>query len=218
MAARREEVLCVLRAEIFPDGAWHGFVGEGLQRCQRVIREQSFFLPRGQVEDDSTYQQIIPYCVFRHGDLYFLTRRLKASKEKRLRQQYSLGVGGHINRSDLAGGDPITDGMRREWEEEVVYGGSFKAELLGLLNDDSSPVSKVHLGVVFLIDGDSAEIAIRETDKLSGELLTLEEMRIHYLAMESWSQMVYDRLLIERPEEAGSGLRVQRQANEPDAV
>ena len=27
-----------------------------------------------------------------------------------------------------------------------------------------------------------------------GERLTLEEMRIYYLGMESWSQMVYDRL------------------------
>jgi predicted NUDIX family phosphoesterase len=52
----------------------------------------------------------------------------------------------------------------------------------------------VHLGVVFLVDGDSPNISIRETDKLAGELLTLEEMRIYYLGMESWSQMVYDRL------------------------
>ncbi len=217
MGTPREEVLCVRRTDIFPDSAWHGFVGEGLERCQRVIREQSFFLPRGQVEDDPTYQQIIPYCVFRHGDRYFLTRRLKASSEKRLRQQYSLGVGGHINRRDVAGGDPITDGMRREWEEEVQYRGSFDAALLGLLNDDSSPVSKVHLGVVFLIDGDSPEIAIRETDKLSGELLTLDEMRIHYLAMESWSQMVYDRLRGAPVETAGSGLAIERQASRPNA-
>jgi len=67
--------------------------------------------------------------------------------------------------------------------------------LLGLLNDESAPVSKVHLGVVFLVDGDSPNIAIRETTKLAGELLTLEQMRIYYLEMESWSQMVYDRLL-----------------------
>ena len=190
-----EHVLCVRREDIFPDGAWHGFVDTGLERAQRVIRETSFFMPRAEVEDDPAYQQIIPYVVFRHEDRYFLTRRLKASSEKRLRQQYSLGVGGHINPGDLEHGDPIADGMRREWEEEVEYRGHFEARLLGLLNDDSSPVSKVHLALVFLVDGDSTEIAIRETEKLSGELLTLEEMRIYYLGMESWSQMVYDRLL-----------------------
>jgi predicted NUDIX family phosphoesterase len=199
VSAASEQVLCVKREDIFPDGAWHGFVSDRLERHQAVIREHHFFMARAKVEDDPNYQQIIPYVVFRHGDLYFLTHRLRASSEKRLRKQYSLGVGGHINPGDLDAGDPIQDGLKREWEEEVIYEGSFDAKLIGLLNDDSSPVSKVHLGVVFLVDGDTPHIAIRETEKLAGELLTLEQMRIYYLGMESWSQMVYDRL-------AGEGL------------
>ena len=186
----------VPRRDIFPDGAWHGFVEEGLERHQEVIRSKSFFMERSLVEEDADYQQVIPYVVFRHRDRYFLTRRLKASSEKRLRQLYSLGVGGHINPGDLEGGDPINDGLRREFAEEVDYRGRFEARLLGLLNDDSSPVSKVHLGVVFLVEGDSPAIAMRETDKLSGELLRLEQMKIYYLGMESWSQIVYDRLLL----------------------
>lgn len=194
MSAASEQVLCVKREDIFPDGAWHGFVSDRLEERQAVIREHHFFMARAKVEDDPSYQQIIPYVVFRHGDRFFLTHRLRASSEKRLRKQYSLGLGGHINPGDLEGGDPIQDGLKREWEEEVSYDGSFEAKLIGLLNDESSPVSKVHLGVVFVVDGDTPNIAIRETDKLAGELLTLDEMRIYYLGMESWSQMVYDRL------------------------
>jgi predicted NUDIX family phosphoesterase len=190
-----EQVLCVKREDMFPDGAWHGFVSQDLDRHQAVIRELHFFMPRDAVENDPAYQQIIPYVVFRHDPHYFLTHRLRASSEKRLRKQYSLGIGGHINPGDLEAGDPILDGLKREWSEEVVYDGRFEAQLIGLLNDDSSPVSKVHLGVVFLVDGDSPNISIRETDKLAGELLTLDEMRIYYLGMESWSQMVYDRLM-----------------------
>jgi predicted NUDIX family phosphoesterase len=190
-----EHVLCVKREDLFPDGAWYGFISEGLERYQKVIREQSFFMPRAEVEEDPAYQQIIPYVVFRHGDRYFLTRRLRASTEKRLRQLYSLGVGGHINPGDLENGDPILDGLRREFEEEVEYSGSIDVTLLGLINDDSSPVSKVHLALAFLVEGSSPEIAIRETDKLAGELLTLEEMRMYYLEMESWSQIVYDELI-----------------------
>jgi predicted NUDIX family phosphoesterase len=190
-----EQVLVVRREDMFPDGAWHGFVSEDLDRHQRVIRERHFFKPRSEVENDPSFQQIIPYVVFRHGERHFLTHRLRASSEKRLRKQYSLGVGGHINPGDLEGGDPILDGLRREWSEEVIYEGRFEARMLGLLNEDSSPVSKVHLGVVFLVDGDTPDIRIRETDKLAGELMTLEEMRMYYLAMESWSQIVYDRLV-----------------------
>ena len=189
-----ERVLCVRREDVFPRGVWDGLVSDGVDAIQRVIRERSFFMPRGDVEEDPSYQQIIPYVVFRHGDRYLLTRRLKASSEKRLRHLYSLGVGGHINPEDVVNSDPVSDGMRREWEEEVVYAGAFEARLLGLIHEESAPVGRVHLGVVFLIDGDTSEIAIRETDKLAGELLTLDEMRIHYLEMESWSQLVYDRL------------------------
>jgi predicted NUDIX family phosphoesterase len=196
MRVAAEQVLCVKREDIFPDGAWHGFVSENLDGHQQTIRERHFFKPRAEVENDPTYQQIIPYVVFRHDDRYFLTHRLRASSEKRLRKQYSLGVGGHINPGDLDAGDPILDGLKREWQEEVVYDGRFEARLLGFLNEDSSPVSKVHLGVVFLVDGDTPNIRIRETDKLAGELLTLEEMRMFYLAMESWSQIVYDRLTL----------------------
>ncbi|TMC78497.1 MAG: NUDIX hydrolase [Chloroflexi bacterium] len=194
MTVATEQVLVVRREDIFPDGAWHGFVTDDLERHQRVIRESHFFKPRAEVENDSNFQQIIPYVVFRHGDRYFLTHRLRASSEKRLRKQYSLGVGGHINPGDLQGGDPILDGLKREWAEEVIYDGRFEAKLLGLLNEESSPVSKVHLGVVFLVEGDSPNIQIRETNKLAGDLLTLDEMRMYYLAMESWSQIVYEIL------------------------
>lgn len=190
----REQVLCVRRDELFQRGEWDGFVDDRLDEVQRLIRERSCFRPRHEVEEDSGYQQVIPYVVFRHGDRYLLTKRLKASSEKRLRHLYSLGVGGHINPEDVANGDPVLDGMRREWEEEVAYAGRIEARLLGLIHEESAPVGRVHLGVVFLVDGDSPDIAIRETDKLSGQLLTLDEMRIHYLEMESWSQIVYDRL------------------------
>src|SRR5256885_7590340 len=112
MSVATEQVLVVRRDDMFPDGAWHGFVTENLERHQRVIRERHTFKPRAEVENDPTFQQIIPYVVFRHGDRYFLTHRLRASSERRLRRQYSLGVGGHNNPRDLEGaGDPILDGL-----------------------------------------------------------------------------------------------------------
>src|SRR4029077_17264147 len=99
--AASEQVLCVRREDIFPDGAWHGFVSEDLERHQAVIREHHFFKPRAEVEDDPNFQQITPYFLFLPVRPYFLTHRLRASSEKRLRKQYSLGIGGHINPGDL---------------------------------------------------------------------------------------------------------------------
>lgn len=198
MSWRDEEVLVVPRADVFPDGAWHGFVDRDFDRYLEAIARHHTFKPRGEVEEDPDFQQVIPYIVFRHGDRFFLTRRLKQSTEKRLRHLYSLGIGGHINRVDVTdapGADPVIEGLRREFAEEVVYDGAWEHHLIGLINDDSNDVSRVHLAIVFEVSGASADISIRETGKLEGELLTLEEMKIYYLDMESWSQLIYDHLL-----------------------
>jgi predicted NUDIX family phosphoesterase len=77
--------------------------------------------------------------------------------------------------------------------------------LIGLINDDSNDVSRVHLALVFEVTGEHAEISIRETGKLEGELMRLQEMKIYYLDMESWSQLIYDHLL-DRERAQGAGV------------
>jgi predicted NUDIX family phosphoesterase len=190
-------VLCVPRTTIFPDGAWHGLVTVGLERVLRTIRAASEYRPRRLVEDDPSMQQIIPYCVVHHplDNTYLLTRRLRRSSETRLHHLYSLGVGGHVNPGDGVGGDPLVGGLRREWAEEVVCSSAATASLVAMLNDDSTPVSRVHLGLVFLVEPAVSITSVRELDKLEGESLSLTAMRRHYLSMESWSQLVFDDLV-----------------------
>jgi predicted NUDIX family phosphoesterase len=187
----------VPRTTIFPDGAWHGLVTVGLERVLRTIRAASEYRPRHLVEDDPSMQQIIPYCVVHHRQdaTYLLTRRLRRSSERRLHHLYSLGVGGHVNPGDGAGGDPVVGGLLREWREEVVCSSPATARLVAMLNDDSTPVSRVHLGLVFLVEPTVAVTSVREIDKLEGESLSLNAMRRHYLSMESWSQLVFDDLV-----------------------
>ena len=193
-----EDVLCVPRTTIFPDGAWHGLVTIGLERVLRTIRAASEYRPRHLVEDDPAMQQVIPYCVVHHphDGTYLLTRRLRQSSERRLHHLYSLGVGGHVNPGDGAGGDPVIGGLLREWREEVVCASAATARLVALLNDDTTPVSQVHLGLVFLVEPEGpCDTSVREVEKLEGESLDLSAMRRHYLSMESWSQLVYDDLV-----------------------
>lgn len=192
-----EDVLCVPRTTIFPDGAWHGLVTVGLERVLRTIRAASEYRPRHLVEDDPSMQQIIPYCVVHHplDGTYLLTRRLRRSSERRLHHLYSLGVGGHVNPGDGAAGDPLIGGLQREWAEEVVCSSPATASLVAMLNDDSTPVSRVHLGLVFLVEPTVATTSVREVHKLEGESLSLTGMRRHYLSMESWSQLVFDDLV-----------------------
>jgi len=199
----REEVLCVPRTSMFPDGAWHGLVPTGLERILRTIDTASEYRPRSGVEDDPAQQQIIPYCVVRHADgTYLLTRRLQHSSDRRLHHLYSLGVGGHVNPIDGAGGDAVERGLIREWGEEIICPAPATARLIAVLNDDSSPVSMVHLGLVFLVEPAVGRAAVRETEKLEGWSLGIDEMRQHYLSMESWSQLVFDDIAGDAPARA----------------
>ena len=191
----REDVLVVPRDALFGGQEWRGFRDRDLEELLNRIRTSYRFRPRRDVEEDPSEPQIIPYVVFRHEDRYFLTHRLRRSSERRLRHLYSLGVGGHINPEDLAGSaDPIEAGLRREWEEEVVYQGRFSTRLLGAINDQTTPVGRVHVGLIFLVEGDRPDISIREVDKLAGALFELDAMRSYYLDMESWSQLIFDYL------------------------
>jgi predicted NUDIX family phosphoesterase len=191
----REDVLVVPRSALFGGNEWVGFRDSDLDGLLASVRRHYHFRPRKEVEEDPTEPQIIPYVVFRHEDRYFLTHRLRRSSERRLRHLYSLGVGGHINPEDVAGAaDPIDAGLRREWDEEVVYSGGFQYRLIGAINDQTTPVGRVHVGLIFLVDGDKPEISIREVDKLAGKLLPLDAMRSYYLDMESWSQLIFDYL------------------------
>ncbi|HEX6539498.1 MAG TPA: hypothetical protein VF155_09990 [Candidatus Dormibacteraeota bacterium] len=205
-AHHEEDVLCVPRTTIFPDGAWHGLVTRGLERVLRTVHAASEYRPRSTVEDDPGLQQIIPYCVVRHphDDSYLITRRLRRSSERRLHHLYSLGIGGHVNPGDGVAGDPVVGGLSREWAEEIRCPSPATARLVAALNDDSSPVSRVHLGLVFLVEPTLGFVDVRETQKLEGEVMSLEAMRDRYLSMESWSQMVFDDLM------NGAGARADR--------
>jgi predicted NUDIX family phosphoesterase len=191
------------RRILLHDGARDGLVTTGLERVLRIIRAAAQYRRRGLVEDDPAQLQLIPYCIVRHDDGgYLLTRRRRRCSESRLHHLHSLGAGGHINPGDGAGGDPVVGGLRREWREELRCPSPATARLFAVLNDDSAPVSRVHLGLVFLVEPRWGRVAVRETEKLEGEVLGLEAMRRHCPTMESWSQLVYAGLLAGLPDRA----------------
>ncbi len=146
------------------------------------------------VEEDPSFKQVIPYCLFVHEGKLFLYERLRKGGEERLHNQVSIGVGGHINPVD-AGDDILVKAMLREFREELNYSGKFTFELLGFINlDNAEPVHKVHFGLVYLLRGDSPGIAVREVDTLSGRLIPLEDVLSSQEKMERWSSVCVDYL------------------------
>ncbi len=188
-----EQILVVKRSHLFPEESWNGLKQVNFDTYLSIIQEQCEFHPRGLMEDDPTYKQIIPYLVFTHQGRYFLMERHAKASEQRLKSKLSLGIGGHIRKEDMANGKSIFDWARREFHEEVNYQGDLTIKPLGILNDDSNEVGKVHIGFVFLLEGNSPEISVK-SELQSGQLTRLEELIASKDRMETWSQFVVDCL------------------------
>jgi predicted NUDIX family phosphoesterase len=185
-----EEVLVVPRASIVPGSGWLGVRREGLDAALEAVRRDGFFVRRGDAEEDPAHKQVIPYLVLRDGERWFLMRRTKGGGDARLHDLWSVGVGGHLNPGD---GD-VEGGLRREWAEEVVAAFEPAFEPVGLLNDDTTAVGAVHVGIVFVADAAGRPVEIRETDKLTGSFATTDEVAAVRESMETWSRLVFDAL------------------------
>jgi predicted NUDIX family phosphoesterase len=184
-----ELVAVVPRAIALPDGGWRGVRPVTAIEISR-LEDASELRPRGTVEPDPSLKQLIPYLVLRDGERWFLMRRTRAGGDVRLHDRYSIGVGGHLNPGDAG----ILGGLRREWTEEVEADFVPSFELVGLLNDDTTEVGSVHLGIVFVADAAGRSVAIRETDKLTAEWATSAGVAAVRESLETWSELVFDSI------------------------
>lgn len=191
-----EHILVVKRTSLFASDtdAWYGLKEVDFDHYLNIINDKKEFLPRSMMETDPTYKQIIPYLVFEHNSTYFLMQRKSDASEARLRNKLTLGIGGHIRQEDMSENSLFAWAMR-EFHEEVDYAGQVSVKPLGILNDDSNDVGKVHIGFVLLLTGDMPDIAIKSELK-SGVLVPLTQCIAQRDCMESWSQFVVDFLLL----------------------
>jgi predicted NUDIX family phosphoesterase len=88
----------------------------------------------------------------------------------------------------------VEAGLLREFHEELVADWQPIVRPVGLLNDDRTPVGRVHLGVVYETDADGRAVAVRETDKLSGAFAAPHEVAAGYDHLETWSQLLFEHL------------------------
>jgi predicted NUDIX family phosphoesterase len=194
-----ERVLVVPSAELDRLGRFQGFSSEADRYISALlVRELMQYRPRSLVEDDPSYKQIIPYVVFRYKESVFCYTRGKSQGEARLHQLRSLGVGGHVTEEDAHGGknlEAYEAAMRRELDEEVAVTSAGRIGRVGLINDDSTPVGRVHLGVVHLFELEQPHVTAREEGLAEAGFLPISSVLTIQREFETWSQICIDSIL-----------------------
>ncbi len=195
-AKARERVLVIPATRFEAAGVFHGFRSFSETYLRALLDPRYFsFRPRGEVESDPSFKQLIPYVVLRcRGEIFHYTRG-SAGTETRLQALRSIGIGGHISEEDaMPAADPYRAGMLRELNEEVEIDSPYTEHCLGFIYDGSTPVGKVHLGVVHLIDLEEPLAWPREEAIDDAGFAPLAELMRHRDEFETWSQFALEEL------------------------
>lgn len=197
-----EHVLVVPTSEFHRLGHFQGFCDDATRYLDGLLRDDLLsYRPRGEMEEDPSFKQLIPYCLFRFAPpddetQLFHYRRGSGQGESRLHAKRSVGVGGHISVDDGAGAaiDAYQTGLQRELDEELVINAEYEDRIVGLINDDESEVGRVHLGVVHLFDVKTPNVRPREADLCDAGFAPVGELLADLESFETWSSITLTAL------------------------
>lgn len=196
----KEEMILVVRRSLLEQLGMFQGVNLDVQKYLPVFlaRENNHFMARSAAETDPTFKQIIPYVLLVHEGRVLHYVRGKKAGEQRLAAKGSIGIGGHMNDQDeglfALDMDAYLEGVRREICEELSVQTKFTNYIVGLLNDDSNEVGKVHLGVIHVFRLETDNVQKREAMITNLEFLSKQQLLEKREAMETWSQICVDHL------------------------
>jgi predicted NUDIX family phosphoesterase len=205
-----ERVLVVPTARFHAAGLFHGFTAEVARYLPGLLDPAGLlYLPRGRAENDPSFKQLIPYVVLRCGGSVFHYTRGSKGSEARLHARRSIGIGGHVCSEDgVATADAYRAGLLRELEEEIDAPPAVAEGVVGLINDDTTPVGSVHLGIVHVFDLPAPRAALRDPALTSGGFAPLAELATASEQFETWSQFLLGgkgRAALERHQKLSDG-------------
>jgi len=204
MTGHEEKVLVVERKVVEQAGMFQGLTFDVDRYLPRLLAPGvARFMIRSDAETNPAFKQLIPYVILSCGGRILSYVRGKRAGEARLAEKRSIGIGGHINPVDEKMHMPLFDvdfrevyraAVEREVAEEVVIDGGHGDDVVALLNDDSSDVGKVHLGIVHHWRLDTPAVRKREQMITQMTFMTPPELREVRGRLETWSQFCLDRI------------------------
>jgi predicted NUDIX family phosphoesterase len=193
-----ENILVVPTKEFHALGKFIGFTRNVSHYLPTLYEKHGQFRPRNEVENDPSFKQIIPYCLFcvetPMGKEFFSYRRSKLVGEERLQGMRSIGIGGHIDEADADPdeGDVVEAAVSREIREElnIHLDVNYPGRCVGLVNDESDCVGAVHLGLVYVFNLPSKDcISLKDPALTEPEFVTHIQVLMNADHYERWSRV-----------------------------
>ena len=194
------ENVLVVKRELFDElGSFQGLNFQPEKYLRAILsRGSNFFIPRTEAENDPAYKQIIPYALMAFEETVLHYVRGKKAGEQRLVAKGSIGIGGHMNETDESlfalDEQAYRGGVEREVNEEIKIDAPFEDRIVALLNDDSTEVGRVHLGIVHIFKLKEPRVQKREAMITGLAFLTKEELMARRESLETWSQICLNSL------------------------
>lgn len=202
-----EEQILVIPSEVLQQIApFEGFTTDIDRYLGPILESQSLeFRPRGPMESDPSFKQLIPYVLLRYIDgtnvthLFAYTRG-SGQGEARLHAKRSIGIGGHIStedakpRPDQSDHGPYRNGMLRELTEEVRLETDYTEKCVGMIYDPTTEVGRVHLGVVHIFDLQTPSVFPNEDDICDTQFVPVADLHADSDRLEIWSQLALNAL------------------------
>lgn len=132
---------------------------------EEIILKRFVYKQRGEMEEDRSYQQPIPYVIIHNEDTnkFIAYKRGGASSaagEQRLFGQWSLWVWGHIEKEQEKDKNPIRSTVYKEIEEEIGLTDITGLQVLWYIVDATVPVNLYHLGVVYIATTKTTDVEV----------------------------------------------------------
>lgn len=198
-----QERVLVFKAELLSRlGEFQGYTLDVEKYLPAILDpDNNSFAVRHEVEIDPRYKQLIPYVVLRYRDTVFSYVRGKRSGETRLVALRSIGLGGHIEPTDrhlFASNESIyLEAAEREVTEEVQLDSPHVEHIVGLINDNSNGVGRVHFGIVHVWDLLEPKVRKNEQVITKNGFSQIKRLRRTSEELETWSQITLD--ILENP-------------------
>jgi predicted NUDIX family phosphoesterase len=195
-----DENILVIRRSLFDElGSFQGINFEAEKYLKAILsRGNNFFIPRPEAETNPARKQIIPYALIAFEKTVLHYVRGKKAGEQRLVAKGSIGIGGHMNEADESlfamDEEAYRAGVEREVNEEIKIDTPFEDRIVALLNDDSTEVGRVHLGIVHIFKLKEPKVQKREAMITGLTFLTKEELMTRRESLETWSQICVDAI------------------------